>query len=75
MPDGVWPGRIRKLRLSSGYGVIVQFSHAIVVTGSRSWSDRERMCAMFNEQWARWKAESGVNPRPVLIHGGAKGCY
>lgn len=40
----------------------MHFSHAILVTGSRTWTDRDAMRDVFNQQWAQWEAESSVNP-------------
>ncbi|WP_407077525.1 SLOG family protein [Streptomyces sp. SCSIO 30461] len=43
------------------------FTHVVLVTGSRSWSDEKSMRETFNDAWRAWGTESVT--RPVLISG------
>ncbi|MEV7870125.1 SLOG family protein [Streptomyces sp. NPDC088124] len=44
-----------------------QYSHALIVTGSRSWNEEKSMRETFNDAWRGWGAENVI--RPVLISG------
>ncbi|MFG2684147.1 SLOG family protein [Streptomyces sp. NPDC048392] len=43
------------------------FSHVVLVTGSRSWSDEKSMCETFNDAWRDWGPKNVT--RPVLLSG------
>lgn len=43
------------------------FSHVVLVTGSRTWDDENRMRETFNDDWRDWGAENVT--RSVLISG------
>ncbi|MEW1629650.1 SLOG family protein [Streptomyces sp. NPDC089173] len=43
------------------------FSHVVLVTGSRSWSDEKSMRKTFNDAWRDWGAKNVT--RPLLISG------
>jgi hypothetical protein len=44
-----------------------QFSHALMITGSRTWEDESSMRAAFNDVWRSWGPISVL--RPVLLSG------
>jgi hypothetical protein len=45
-----------------------QFSHAILVTGARTWHDEQLMRATFRQAWLAWGVVNVA--RPVLLSGG-----
>lgn len=44
------------------------YSHALMVTGSRSWDDEKAVRRALNHVWALW-AKEGAIARPVLLSG------
>lgn len=50
-----------------------RFTHAVLVTGSRTWDDEQSMRRTFNEVWQTWNRtdDKGLVPirRPVLLSG------
>lgn len=46
-----------------------RYSHAVLVTGARTWHDEVAMRQTFNQLWLRWGLERVT--RPVLISGSA----
>lgn len=46
----------------------LDYSHALLVTGSRTWDDEVTMRRVFNEVWTAWTARWPIT-RPVLVSG------
>lgn len=44
-----------------------KFSHAVLVTGARTWGDEPQMRAAFRQAWLEWGVENVT--RPVLLSG------
>ncbi|GAA1114167.1 DUF2493 domain-containing protein [Nocardiopsis metallicus] len=46
----------------------LDYSHALLITGSRTWDDEVAMRRVFNEIWTDWAARGPIT-RPVLVSG------